>query len=114
MRLFVEKTEDKDEKNRGFYRGIGANSAGSLATRIGHIVVSLWIKRIAQMEIYQARLHNGAQISIINLENAVHTGKYDYDTAVDGNSPSTQACTCASRHNRHIVTRCYFYNLGNF
>src|SRR5437588_9990331 len=39
---------------------IATNSTRSLATGIGHIIETLWIKRIAQMEIYQAWLHNGA------------------------------------------------------
>src|SRR5215472_13222769 len=93
---------------------IPANGAGTLAARIGHIVETLWVKRITQVQIHQPWLHNCTQIGVINLKNTVHTGKYDHDTAVDGDCAAAEACACAPWHNRYFMARCNLDNLGYF
>src|SRR6266516_7066437 len=99
-------------RTSGVFANIPANGARTLTARIWHIVETLWIERIAEVEIYQARLHNGTQVLIIDLKDTVHTSKYNRYAAINRNSSTTQACTCPPWYYRNIVVSCNFDDCG--
>src|SRR5579863_7596916 len=92
---------------------VAANSTGALATWVWHIVISLGIQGIAQMEVDESRLYDCSQVIVINLKDAVHTGENDHNTTVNRDSTAAQACSRATWHHRYSVESRNFNNSGN-
>src|SRR5256714_13460334 len=67
------------------FANIASDSTGTLAAWIGHVIVSLWVQCITEVEIDESRLHNGAQVIVIDLEDTIHASKNDNDTTINRN-----------------------------
>ena len=70
----------------GIFGNIAANGAGFLAGRIGSKVQTQSLGRGRKIEVYDARLNNGALIGSINFKNAVHARESQNHGAIAGES----------------------------
>src|SRR5437763_157660 len=86
---------------------IAADGARTLTTRIWHIVKSLWVQGVGQVQIDQARLYNCPKVIVIHFQDTVHAGKNDNYTTINGNSATTQTCSSATWYDRYVMVNCY-------
>src|SRR5579871_4635071 len=97
----------------GVFRYITANGASFLAGRIGSVIVAISGRGIAQFQIDHSRLHDGALVRDVNLQNPIDPRRGDNDRLLGCDSPSTQPGTRPSGDHWNLVFAGQAKGLGN-
>src|ERR1051326_2352157 len=89
-----------DERVRaaGVFAHVAPNGAGFLAGGVRHIVKAVGRYGVAQVQVDDTRLHDGAQVGIVNLQDAVHALEGNDNAAFQGHSPSGKTGARATCH----------------
>jgi hypothetical protein len=97
----------------GILRNVAADGASFLAGRIGREVQPEMRDMFRQLQVDDARLHHGARVLHIDLEDAVHARECNDETAGLGNRAAAQSGTCATPDHGNVVRRGQAHNLRN-
>src|SRR4029077_9388981 len=90
---------------------VPSDRAGALAGRVGDVVVAVGFERLAQRQVDDAGLDHRPQVVDIDLEDAVHPGEGDDDTALDRDRAPGQAAGARARRDRHLGVGAHFDDL---
>ena len=82
----------------GVLRDISPNRAGALARRIGGEEVAAGLHCERDIQVHHAGLHHGTLILDVDVEDLVHAGESDDDSAGAGNRATAQAGTGAAAY----------------
>ena len=86
-------------RSAGIFSDVAANSAGLLARGIGCEVESMLHDGLREFQIHHARLHGGAAIGDIYLEDLPHTREDHDDATLARNGAAAQTGARATRNN---------------
>ena len=98
----------------GIHGHIAANRAGGLAGRVRCVKKTVRLHRVGHPGVDASRLHQGAEVAIIDLQDLVHAAEANHDPPGYGEDRAAQACARAARNNGHFFLRAKHCNLGNF
>jgi hypothetical protein len=97
----------------GILRNVAADGASFLAGRIGREVQPEMRDMFRQLQVDNARLHHGARVLHIDIQNAVHARECNDKTAGLGNRAAAESGTCAAADHGNVVRRGQAHNLRN-
>src|ERR1700730_15648014 len=90
-------------RSAGVLRNVAADGAGSLAGRVRRVEIFLALDGECDIQIDDTRLHHGAFVFEVNLQDPVHPGEGDGHAGFAWNSASTQAGAGATADDGDIV-----------
>jgi len=77
------------------------------------VVVTVGANLIREPDIDQAGFDDGALVSVVHLEHAVHPVEADDDAAFEGQRPAGEARPCSSGHERNALPHAQADDLGD-
>ena len=86
----------------GVLGDIAADRAGDLRGRIRRVIKALRLDRLADREIGDARLHPGAAVLIVDLENAVELAHREQDAVLERHGAARKRGAAAARHDLDV------------
>ena len=86
----------------GVLGDVAADRAGDLRGRVGRIVETLVLDRLGDGEVGDARLHHGAAVVIVHLEDAVELAHGEQDAVLQRQRAARQRGTAAARHDLDV------------
>ena len=95
-------------RTAGVLRHIAADGAGALARRVRCVKIFLSLDRQSDVQVDDARLHDGALVGEIDFENPVHAGEADGDAPGARNRAPAQSRAGAAPHDGYVVLPCDF------
>ena len=98
----------------GVLRHIAADGAGDLARGIGRVVEALALHRMGDRQVGHARLHHGAAVRVVDLEDAVELGEAQQDAVLQRQRSSGQRGAGAARHHLDALRAAIAKHLGDF
>ena len=82
-------------------RDVSSDGASPLARGIGDVVETVRLERLAQRQVDDAGLDHRPQVVDVDLEDAIHPGEGDNDTALNRNGAAGEATGPGARRDRH-------------
>ena len=80
---------------------IAADHAGELAGRVGRVEEALGLHRLGDADVGDARLHGGAAVGVVDVQDAVHAHHADHHGVRERHGPARQAGPGPARDDAH-------------
>ena len=87
----------------GVLRDVATDRAGDLRAGIGGVIEAFVLDRLGDAEVGDPRLHAGAAVGVVDLENAVELAHGQQDRVAHRHRPARQRGAAAARHDLHLV-----------
>ena len=81
---------------------ITTDRAGTLAGRVGRVMVSTPLQMLRQMDIHQPRLDDGITVTIVHFQDPLHSRQCDHHTPSDGQAAPGQTRPRSTRYERYV------------